>query len=69
MKVVITDASALFDIYELRILPEFFALNFEFYITDVVYDEIVNADQIKEFELFVRTQKLRIIQFTEEEVY
>ena len=67
MRVVITDVSALFDIYELKILPEFFALEFDYCITDVVYDEIVNQAQVKEFEIFERANKLKVIEFTEEE--
>jgi predicted nucleic acid-binding protein len=67
MKVVITDVSALFDIYALKILPEFFALKYEFCITDAVFYEITKKDQLIEFEIFERTQKLKVIKFTEEE--
>lgn len=61
MRVVITDVSALFDIYSLGILPEFFGLEFEFCITDFVYNEITKIDQISEFEVFVRSKKLKVV--------
>ena len=48
MKLVITDVSVLFDLFHIKILSEFFALDFEIYITIFVYNEIVNQEQIKE---------------------
>jgi predicted nucleic acid-binding protein len=67
MKVVITDVSVFFDLYQLEVLPEFFALELEVHTTNFVYNEIVNSEQRNEFELFVRSKKLHIIKITAEE--
>ena len=49
MKVVITDVSVFFDLYQLQVLPEFFALDLEIHTTNFVYNEIVNSEQKHEF--------------------
>ena len=67
MKLVITDVSVLFDLFHIKILSEFFALDFEIYITVFVYDEIVNQEQIKEFEEFRQTGKLIVLDLSQEE--
>lgn len=67
MKVVITDVSVFFDLYQLQVLPEFFALELEIHTTNFVYNEIINSEQKAEFELFVRSKKLHIIKITAEE--
>lgn len=67
MKLIITDVSVLFDLYQLEILPEFFALQAEICITSFVYNEIVITNQVVEFEVYKRTQKLNVIIMTEEE--
>ena len=67
MKLVITDVSVLFDLFHIKILSEFFALDFEIYITIFVYNEIVNQEQIKEFEEFRQTGKLIILDLSQEE--
>ncbi|MGV1012943.1 MAG: hypothetical protein ACOYBS_10885 [Flavobacterium sp.] len=67
MKLIITDVSVLFDLYQLGILPEFFALNAEISTTSFVYNEIVVTNQINEFEVYKRSQKLKIISISESE--
>ena len=67
MKVVITDVSVFFDLYQLQVLPEFFALDLEIHTTSFVYNEIVNIEQKNEFALFERSKKLHIIKITPEE--
>lgn len=67
MKLIITDVSVLFDLYQLGILPEFFALKAEISTTSFVYNEIVVANQVIEFEVYKRSQKLNIILLTEED--
>ena len=64
MKVVITDVSVFFDLYHLKVLPEFFALDLEVHTTDFVYNEIINSEQKSEFAVFVRSKKLHIIKIT-----
>lgn len=67
MKLIITDVSVLFDLYQLELLPEFFALKAEISTTSFVYNEIVVANQIVEFEVYKRGQKLNVIVLTEED--
>ncbi len=67
MKLIITDVSVLFDLYQLGILPEFFALKAEISTTSFVYNEIVVTNQINEFEVYKRAQKLKIISISEKE--
>ncbi len=67
MKLIITDVSVLFDLYHIKVLPEFFALNVEICTTIFVYNEIVQQEQIQEFETFKRTQKLTVLDLLPEE--
>jgi len=52
MRIVISDVSVFFDMYYLKVLPEFFALDMEIHTTDFVYNEIINSEQKNEFDLF-----------------
>jgi len=67
MKVVVTDVSVFFDLFEIQVLPEFFALDWEIHTTDFVYNEILQADQKEVFEVFERSKRLKILSFTSEE--
>jgi predicted nucleic acid-binding protein len=67
MKVVITDVSVFFDLYSLQILPEFFALDLEIHTTSFVFNEITQVEQISEFNIFERAQKLKILSISAEE--
>jgi predicted nucleic acid-binding protein len=67
MKLIITDVSVLFDLFHIKILPEFFALDVEICITLFVYNEIVHEQQIEEFETFKRMQKLTVLDLLPEE--
>lgn len=61
MKIVITDVSVFFDLHALQILPEFFGLDWHIQTTNFVYNEILQADQIRDFENFVRSRLLHLI--------
>ncbi len=67
MKLIITDVSVLFDLYRIKVLPEFFALDVEICTTIFVYNEIVEQQQIEEFENLKRLQKLIILDLLPEE--
>jgi predicted nucleic acid-binding protein len=67
MKLIITDVSVLFDLYQIKVLPEFFALDVEICTTIFVYNEVVKQNQIEEFETFKRTKKLNILDLLPEE--
>jgi predicted nucleic acid-binding protein len=61
MKVAITDVSVLFDLFKVGVLPEFFGLDIDIYTTDFIYNEILQSDEKNEFEIFVRSGKLKIL--------
>lgn len=67
MKVAITDASVFFDLYNIEVLPEFFALDLEIFTTDFIYNEILNSDERTLFETFNRSNQLKIINIDETE--
>jgi predicted nucleic acid-binding protein len=67
MKLIITDVSVLFDLFHIKVLPEFFALDIEICTTIFVYNEIVQQEQIQEFEIFKSTQKLTVLDLLPEE--
>lgn len=69
MKVVITDVSVFFDLYQIQVLPEFFALDWEIHTKDFVFHEILRADQKAVFELFERSKQLKILSFSSEEEF
>lgn len=68
MKVVVTDVSVFFDLFEIQVLPEFFALDWDILTTDFVYNEIQQADQKEVFEVYERNNRLKILSFSSEEV-
>lgn len=68
MRVVVSDVSVLFDLYELELLTEFFALPFDICTTDFVYAEIQHNDQQQVFEELVKAGRLIIIKTTAEEI-
>jgi hypothetical protein len=67
MRVVFTDVSVFFDLHTLQILPEFFGLNWHIQTTDFVFNEILQANQVRDFDPFVRSKKLNIISISVEE--
>ncbi len=67
MRIVITDVSVFFDLYKLQVLPEFFSLDWEIHTTNFVYNEILQEEQVVEFESFVKVKKLIIIKINTEE--
>lgn len=68
MKIVITDVSVFFDLYNIKVLPEFFALDWEIMTTDFVYNEILHAEQKDTFEVFERSRRLKIVTTSAEEI-
>lgn len=67
MRVVVTDVSVFFDLFEIQILPEFFGLDWEIHTTDFVYNEILRAGQRETFEVFKRGKQLNILSFSSSE--
>jgi predicted nucleic acid-binding protein len=67
MKLIITDVSVLFDLYQIKVLSDFFKLDLEICITIFVYNEILKEDQMAEFEVLKANKKLIILDLNEEE--
>lgn len=61
MKLVVADVSVLFDLYHLEVVEAFFALDFEIYTTNFVYNEILKQQQIVVFQSFVDSGKLTVM--------
>ncbi len=68
MKLIITDSNILFDVVNIGALPEFFSLDFEICTTAFVIEEIKSVEQRKMVNVFIRSKKLRVFDFTSEEV-
>jgi hypothetical protein len=41
MRIIVNDANILIDLVELQLLPQFFALEFEFYTTTLILEELL----------------------------
>jgi predicted nucleic acid-binding protein len=68
MKIIITDTNVFFDIISIGALPEFLALDLEIYTTDFVIKEILESEQQKQIETFIRAKSIQVIKFTPEEL-
>lgn len=68
MKILITDANVFFDIIEMGLLPEFFALDFEICTTDLVVEEIRKSDQRSQIDAFIRAHNLKVFELSEIEI-
>lgn len=67
MRVVVTDVSVFFDLFEIQVLPEFFALDWEILTTDFVFNEILRANQMEVFDVYEKSERLKKLSFTSEE--
>ncbi|MDR9487568.1 hypothetical protein [Salibacter sp.] len=59
MKVVVNDANILIDVVKLQIESYFFELEFDFYTTDLVFEEL-NANQVTRLKSFIEANKLYV---------
>ena len=66
-KIVISDTNILLDLLSQNILEDFFSLPCEICTTDFVIDEIVQPDQQKIIDSFVKSKKLEVVQFSSSE--
>ncbi|TYA55695.1 PIN domain-containing protein [Formosa maritima] len=60
MKIVVNDANILIDLVELKLLPQFFALKFEFFTTSLILEELLEDQQI-ELETYIK-QRILIVE-------
>ena len=68
MKLIVTDFSVFFDIIKIQALPEFFDLDIEVCTTDFVQKEILESEQRKQIEHFIRLKKLTVFEMSAEEI-
>lgn len=66
MKIIVNDANILIDLVDLRILPYFFQLEFEFHTTALILDELFD-EQREELVPYIETGKLIVNNITEED--
>jgi predicted nucleic acid-binding protein len=67
MKIIVNDANILIDLIELRLLPNFFALEFEFLTTSLVFEELLE-DQQFELNEFIEIGVLLVHEMTQEQL-
>ena len=68
MKLIVTDSIVFFDIIKIQALPEFFDLDIEVCTTDFVQKEILESEQRKQIEHFIRLKKLTVFEMSAEEI-
>lgn len=61
--VVVSDSNIFFDLFSAGLLNEFFRLPCKIATTDFVIDEIMNHDQKRSINLFIRTRELHVENF------
>jgi hypothetical protein len=54
MRIVVNDANILIDLVELNLLPQFFALEFEFFTTSLILEELLD-DQQEQLETYLES--------------
>ncbi len=67
MIVIVNDANILIDLVKLELLPQFFALDLEFYTSSLILEELY-PEQIQQLVRYIQGGKLNIIDFTNEEL-
>ena len=61
MNITIGDINILFMLQDLNISAEFFALNFEFYITDLLINDIRKSNCKYSIDSFERDKKIHLL--------
>lgn len=67
MKIIVNDANILIDLVDLKILPYFFQLEFEFHTTVIILDELFDKQQEALFP-YIETRQLSVDDITEEDL-
>lgn len=66
--VVVSDSNIFFDLLSAGLLNEFFLLPCKIATTDFVIDEILNPDQKRSINLFIKTKELHVENFDSQEL-
>lgn len=67
MKIIVNDANILIDLVDLKILPYFFQLDFEFHTSALILDELFEG-QRTELVPYIDTGKLIVDDITEDDL-
>ena len=67
MKVVVNDANILIDLIKLDLLNQFFALECQFYSTDLILDELYD-EQKKQLDIFIESERMKVLGFEAEDI-
>lgn len=67
MKIIVNDANILIDLVDLQLLPNFFALEFEFFTTSLVFEEL-EEDQQFTLQTYVDSGNLLVREMTYEQL-
>jgi hypothetical protein len=67
MRVVVNDANILIDLVKLKMLQQFFVLEYSFYTSDMILEEL-HHEQQQELQLYIEEGKLRVMSFDMDEL-
>lgn len=67
MKIIVNDANILIDLVDLKILPHFFQLEYEFHTTEMILDELF-PEQKEALVPYIETGSLIIDEITEDDL-
>lgn len=67
MRIIVNDANILIDLVELGLLQQFFSLQFEFYTTAPIIEELYDYQQADLYP-YIDSSKLIVIDFSEDEL-
>ena len=66
MKIIVNDANILIDLVELKILPGFFQLEYDFHTTEMILDELL-SEQKEELQTYIDTGRLVVDALSEDD--
>jgi|SRR5690606_10807306 len=58
MRIIVNDANILIDLVELQLLPQFFALKFEFFTTTLILEELLDEQRVQ-LETYITQEILK----------
>lgn len=67
MRIIVNDANILIDLVELALLPNFFALEADFFTTSLVFEEL-EVEQQHELNYYVESNELKVKEMTPDQL-
>jgi rRNA-processing protein FCF1 len=68
MKLIVADTNVFFDMMSIKVLPDFFGLDYEICTTDFVVNEIIRIDQAEQIQNFIRSKQLTVYKLSSDEI-